>query len=65
MTLRDREMENRKMQYPEFLNNNRLNAEQLNDPDFRLKELQKISGGITTITCSSTGYLYADEVDGL
>jgi hypothetical protein len=37
---------------PEFLNGRELNAEQLNDPDYRLKQLQKLSGGTTTITCS-------------
>lgn len=29
-----------------------LTYEQLNDPDFRLKQLEKLNGGKFTITCS-------------
>ena len=37
---------------PKFRNSNELTTEQLNDPDFRLKQLEKLSNGKTTITCS-------------
>jgi hypothetical protein len=35
-----------------FLNKEDLTIEQLEDPDFRLKQLQKLSGNKDTFTCS-------------
>lgn len=37
---------------PKFRNSSELTTEQLNDPDFRLKQLEKLSKGKAEITCS-------------
>jgi len=37
---------------PKFRNSSELTTEQLNDPDFRLKQLAKLNKGKPAITCS-------------
>ena len=37
---------------PKFRNSSELTTEQLNDPDFRLKQLAKLDKGNSGITCS-------------
>jgi len=37
---------------PKFRNSSELTTEQLNDPDFRLKQLETLNKSKTTITCS-------------
>jgi len=41
-----------RLKKPKFRNGNELTVEQLNDSDFRLKQLEKLSKGKATITCS-------------
>jgi len=40
------------LQKPKFIDPKKLSHEQLTDPDFALKELEKRSGGRFSITCS-------------
>lgn len=37
---------------PKFRRSSELTSEQLTDPDYRLKQLQNLSGGKLSITCS-------------
>lgn len=37
---------------PKFRNANKLSQEQLTDPDYALKQLEKLNGGKLSITCS-------------
>ena len=37
---------------PKFRNPSELTKEQLTDPDYHLKQLEKMSGGKLSITCS-------------
>jgi len=37
---------------PEFRNSDKLSVEQLTDPDYALKQLEKLNGGKLEITCS-------------
>jgi len=41
-----------RLKKPKFLNSSELTSEQLNDPDFRLKQLEKLNKGRFEITCS-------------
>jgi len=41
-----------RLKKPKFRNSSELTTEQLNDPDFRLKQLEKLNKGKATITCS-------------
>ena len=42
----------RRLKKPKFRNGSELTTEQLNDPDFRLKQLEKLSSEKFQITCS-------------
>lgn len=42
----------KKLNRPKFLKRDKLSAEQLTDPDFRLKQLEKLNNGKFPITCS-------------
>lgn len=37
---------------PKFIESEKLTDEQLNDPDYRLKQLARLNGGKLNITCS-------------
>jgi hypothetical protein len=37
---------------PKFRDPNQLSTEQLTDPDYALKQLEKLNGGRLSITCS-------------
>ena len=37
---------------PKFRDRNQLSPEQLTDPDYALKQLEKLNGGKLSITCS-------------
>lgn len=37
---------------PKFRDSNELSLEQLTDPDYALKQLEKLNGGKLSITCS-------------
>jgi len=37
---------------PKFRNSKELSPEQLTDPDYALKQLEKLNGGRLSITCS-------------
>ena len=41
-----------RLKKPKFRNSNELTIEQLNDPDFRLKQLEKLNNNKLQITCS-------------
>ena len=41
-----------RLKKPKFRSSGELTVEQLNDSDFRLKQLEKLSKGKATITCS-------------
>jgi hypothetical protein len=41
-----------KVPYPVFRDRSELSFEELNDPDYALKELEKINGGHYIIACS-------------
>jgi len=38
--------------HPKFRDPNRLSSEQLTDPDYALKQIEKLNGGRLSITCS-------------
>ncbi len=38
--------------YPKFRDPNSLSPEQLTDPDYALKQIEKLNGGKLSITCS-------------
>ena len=40
------------MMEPEFRDHSELSHEQLTDPDYTLKQLEKLNGGKLSITCS-------------
>lgn len=51
--MKEKEMEiSRHLKKPKFINSSELTTEQLNDPDYRLKQLAKMYKDKQVITCS-------------
>lgn len=52
MTITTKETKQQKTPQPKFLDPSELTEEQLTDPDYALKQLEKLAGGKLNITCS-------------